>query len=155
LDKPIKIKTLKQLVTAWVRYRKTGGEYVTLSDDISRYWREQLGDLYEQFYTDVELGADVGLGWIKLYVDACKKMKVILDANPDLKLKVGQVKQKLGGLRMYVYLDPIDHPAKEAINAVVSCAYDEADRTCETCGDPGAACASGRIRISCAKHSRV
>lgn len=166
MDKPIKTKTLKQLVAAWVRYRKSGGEYVTLDEDISRYWREQLGDLYDQFYLDVDLGVGINIGWIKLYVDACKNIKTVLDANPTLRLKIGQVKQKLGGLRMYVNmwsvptpddptgLRPIGTPA-EVIGAIISAAVEEADRTCETCGEPGAAVAGRGIGIKCSKHARI
>jgi len=172
LDKPAKVKTLKQLTAAWVRYRKSGGsiDFSSLSDDIYRYWQEQLGDLLEQFYTDVENDVSIAPGWIKLYVDACKKMKTVLDNNPTLRLKVGQVKQKLGGLRIYVQtwsegvandphgdliLDPTDTAAKEAITAIVNAAVEEADRTCETCGEPGAAVSSGRIQVACSKHSRL
>lgn len=153
-----KVKTLKQLVAAWVRYRKSGGEYVNLSDDVDRYWREQLGDLYEQFYTDVDLDVSVGLGWIKLYVEACRKMKAVIDANPTVQLKVVQVKQKFGGLRIYAQVPgegaTVDL-VKKAINEIIKCAAEEADRTCEVCGDPGALVSGAGIRVSCSKHSRI
>ncbi len=166
MDKPPKTKTLKQLISAWVRYRKSGGDYSSLSDDIDRYWKEQLGDLYEQFYADVELGVGLGLGWIKLYVDACKNMKLVLDANPTLRLKVGQVKQKLGGLRIYVQTwferpegdagdSNVETDVAGVIHTIIEAAEEVADRTCETCGEPGAQNYGAGIRISCSKHSRI
>jgi hypothetical protein len=42
---------------------------------------------------------------------------------------VGQVKEKFGGLRVY-----LDCSAPDVVHDRIQAAYDEADRTCEDCG---------------------
>ena len=54
-----------------------------------------------------------------------------------------QVKEKLGGLRFYVF------PANDKIFAAVMAAREEADRTCEYCGTPGKLCEKGAIATCC------
>jgi hypothetical protein len=162
-------KTFKQLVAMNHRYwKKPSGDYMTIDDLNSKYIREQFGDLYEEFYASVDLGVSVRLGWIALYLDAVKKMKAILDANPTFKLEVKQVKQKFGQLRLYVrtwsalrddeehehLLDPSHEPLRAQIEAIVAEAEAIADHTCETCGAPGSITSSASIRVSCSKHSK-
>ena len=138
---------------------------------MDRYWKEQLGDLYEHFYTDVQLGASIGLGWIELYVNAAKKIKAVLDANPEFRCKIVQVKEKFGGLRLYtqmfsegmaddpdgdLLLDPRHNDLTGLIEAIITEAEEVASRTCETCGAPGCqVSATGWIHVACSKHSRL
>ena len=170
MDKSPPNETFKQLVSAWIRYRKEGGEYETLSDNIGAYWRDQLGNLYEMFYTDVKLGVSVGLGWIELYVKACKGMQEILTANPTFRIKVIQVKQKFGDLRIYArmwsegmpgdehgdhLLDPSHELLRDQVDAIITAAAIEATRTCEICGKPGAlVTTNGYYHIACTNHSK-
>jgi hypothetical protein len=55
---------------------------------------------------------------------------------PDRPLHVVQVKQKLGGLRVYV-LGGAAEPVREKLLALIREAEEEAERTCELCGQPG------------------
>lgn len=149
-------------------WKKPSGEYMTIDDLNSKYIREQFGDLYEEFYASVPLGVSLGLGWIALYVNAAKKMKALLDANPTFSLQVQQVKQKFGQLRIYVHiwsalrydeegehlLDPSHDPLSKQVDAIIAEAEEIADRTCETCGAPGSMVSSGRIHVACSKHAK-
>lgn len=70
---------------------------------------------------------DVGEGWHLLLVRAHEKM---LKADPNY--DVGQLKEKFGGLRIY-----LDSGFSDATDAIIREAEDVAIRTCEECGRPG------------------
>jgi hypothetical protein len=79
---------------------------------------------------------DVGPGWIHIIA---KLHNAIFLMNPNY--RIAQVKQKLGGLRYYIYLDPQESEdsknAKKIINNFIYLAEHQASETCEQCGEPG------------------
>lgn len=78
---------------------------------------------------------DCGQGWWSLIRDLDRDLKEIY---PDY--RVGQVKEKFGGLRFYI--DAVPEPVFDALQARIREAEAAASRTCEECGHPGA----GRVR---------
>jgi hypothetical protein len=69
---------------------------------------------------------DVGIGWkdiVQPVVDLCEQRGV----------KIAQIKEKFGSLR--IYLDSVSHD--DDINKAIEAAECKADITCEKCGDIG------------------
>jgi len=69
---------------------------------------------------------ECGPGWFSLINEALKKL---FKLNP--KLQILQIKEKFGGLRLYV-----SHCSSE-MNIVINEAKAKAEKTCELCGAPG------------------
>ena len=67
---------------------------------------------------------ECGPGWHPLIIDALTRIEALGNAN----LTVVQVKEKFGGLRIYLSL-----PNDEA-DAIIAAAEEEAFKTCEECG---------------------
>lgn len=93
---------------------------------------------------------DVEYGWRALLENLHEELFAIV---PNY--TVGQVKEKFGGLRVYLdYGDPLERTEAEA--ACVDLAEDliekyeeESYRTCEFCGEPGEPTADGWIKTLC------
>jgi hypothetical protein len=86
---------------------------------------------------------DIGPGWLPIIADALGKMLAI-----DPELEVRQIKQKLGGLRIYYRSG-----YWEELQAVVGEAERLCATTCEICGRRGGLCRSnGWIRTLCDAH---
>lgn len=85
-----------------------------------------------------------GDGWFQLLDTMCARLEVVRDVT-GLDVAFGQVKEKMGGLR--VYRGPITFPPGVSetnvtawagiIDAIISEAGREADNTCEETGDYG------------------
>ncbi|UBV20419.1 hypothetical protein H8Z59_24625 [Mycolicibacterium fortuitum] len=75
------------------------------------------------------LEASYGTGWQPIIDTLAADLAVI---DPDL--SVNQVKEKFGGLRVYVSATPAHH---DAVYARIEQAEQDAERTCERCGQPG------------------
>ena len=67
---------------------------------------------------------ECGPGWHPLIKDALTRIEALGIAN----LAILQVKEKFGGLRIYLSLD------NDETNAIITAAEDEAHKTCEECG---------------------
>ena len=67
---------------------------------------------------------ECGPGWHPLIKDALTRIEALGIAN----LAILQVKEKFGGLRIYLSLD------NDETNAIITAAEDEAHNTCEECG---------------------
>jgi hypothetical protein len=83
-------------------------------------------------------GLECGKGWYLIIEEAFNKMEEAIEKMPKKEQKIFkesfeilQVKEKLGGLRIYVnmYTDKIIEIIREA--------EEKAGQTCEICGDPG------------------
>lgn len=70
---------------------------------------------------------DVGPGWAEILIDLHEQLVKIA---PDY--DVGQVKEKFGGLRVY-----LDSGWSESVEALIDAAEFRASATCEACGRPG------------------
>jgi hypothetical protein len=86
---------------------------------------------------------DIGPGWLPIIADALGKMLAI-----DPELEVRQIKQKLGGLRIYYRSG-----YWEELQAIVGQAERLCATTCEICGRRGSPCSpNGWIRTLCDAH---
>lgn len=83
-------------------------------------------------------GFECGEGWYSIIEEAFDKIEETIEKMPKKEKKIFkqsfeilQIKQKLGGLRIYVnmYTD-------EIIKAIAD-AEEKAEKTCEICGNPG------------------
>ena len=73
-------------------------------------------------------GFECGDGWYKILHDLFTKIKE--SCRPD-GFEVIQVKEKFGGLRVYV------SSGTDEIYDLIDKAEKESEKTCETCGEPG------------------
>lgn len=87
-----------------------------------------------------------GEGWWPILVSLDADLRGIY---PEY--RVAQVKEKFGGLRFYPEIDP-PH-GRDDFWARIRQAEDEADRTCEVCGEPGTARSGGWIKTLCDEHA--
>lgn len=95
-----------------------------------------------------------GAGWHKILDKLLTELKA---HNVNLKYDVHQIKEKFGGLRVYL----AHHVMTDPIKRLIQEAEDEAARTCDICGEPGV-CMSDRrmdgmahtgwMRTRCEKH---
>jgi len=83
-------------------------------------------------------GFDCGEGWYPIIEEALDKMEKTIEKMPKKERKhfqkhfeIFQIKQKLGGLRIYVniYTNEIIEIIREA--------EEKAEKTCDVCGKPG------------------
>lgn len=96
-------------------------------------------DMRQRFpvlYRDCYCGCSVGGGWNGIVSKASAALAALgpVDTGDpviDGRLAVIQVKEKFGGLRIYLNFDT------EETDAIVKAAAEEAARTCEFCGNPG------------------
>lgn len=89
---------------------------------------------------------NVGKGWEQLL----RNMHAELTAL-DPSYQVTQVKEKLGGLRAYITIDPDTYPqAASIVRKYEALSY----QTCEVCGQPGTPSEPGRgwIKTECPAH---
>lgn len=87
-----------------------------------------------------------GDGWFSILDDLGKQLQALIEAEPEEKrrrYRVVQVKEKFGGLR--VYLDRYVEAMSDAIDA----AERASTTTCERCGDPGSICTVGWVQTLC------
>jgi hypothetical protein len=90
--------------------------------------------------------SDIGRGWLPIIVLALEKMSSI-----DPNYEVRQIKQKLGGLRLYYRAERYDRLREVVREAEILC-----EQTCEECGKPG--CIDGTrgwLRILCEEHAQA
>lgn len=81
--------------------------------------------------SDDELRRHIGPGWLPL----AKSVLSVLDLHD---FKLAQLKEKFGGLRIYVDAPPTATPGiKASIHAVLMAAENASFKTCEECGAPG------------------
>lgn len=88
-------------------------------------------------------GFECGNGWAGLINSTLNKLAVDC---PEA--RIAQVKEKLGGLRIYLE-DKLDEHAK----AIIRRTEESSLHVCETCGDAGKRIASdGWVRVRCETH---
>jgi hypothetical protein len=96
---------------------------------------------YEGYSLEFALES-VGPGWANLVKEVFSSKERF--GNP---VKIIQVKEKFGGLR--IYTDYVHNELDEVIREVEDKSY----RTCETCGSPGAPRKAGWIYTACNEHA--
>ena len=91
-------------------------------------------------------GIDVDDGWSEIMEKVCAQ----LDALDGNHIQFAQIKEKFGGLR--IYLDYIDDCPEEVWNAahdIINEAEELSYKTCEACGKPGEERGGGWIKVYC------
>jgi len=106
-------------------------------DDISKRRRTLLQGKYE-FLSPTPLteglmafGFECGDGWLPILEDLFEKIDQEVKKAALSSFKVIQVKEKFGGLRVYV------SEGNDSIEALIDAASSKAAVTCEDCGKPG------------------
>lgn len=84
-------------------------------------------------------GVECGDGWFKIIDEACEELSKLQG------IQFSQVKEKFGGLRLY--LDTYDEGG--VADKIIHKAEKESYKTCENCGKPGKPNKSGWISTLC------
>ena len=112
-----------------------------MADEVSE---DDLAGIRARFLPGWCGSLDVGPGWYRLIVDLDRELGAI---DPGYQLV--QVKEKFGGLRYYVELEP-DRP-RPGFDELIRAAERRSERTCEQCGRGGGLTRRGSwVRTLCA-----
>lgn len=119
-----------------------------LHDDFPRLYR----DRHE---SSMQRGFECGDGWFDLIYKLSQDIEAAArDAGlePDSSdwPRCRQVKEKLGGIRFYVF-----NCSNERIRALIDSAYEQSRKTCEYCGKPGERATDGGIAAMCPEHAKL
>jgi hypothetical protein len=102
-------------------------------------------------------GFDVGNGWRKLIENLLKELGEFSKQN-HFSIKILQVKEKLGGLRVYIRLfSESKRDLKSTFDEVYNIIYTTEDKSyeiCEVCGKPGGTSKGGWKISLCPKHMK-
>ncbi len=99
--------------------------------------RRALQDKYEFLHPQdlmhglMAFGFECGDGWLPILEDLFAKIDEIVKKDKIEHFQVVQVKEKFGGLSVYV------HGGNDEINQLIRQAEKKADKTCEVCGYAG------------------
>ncbi|MGA7928710.1 MAG: hypothetical protein WCA20_22285 [Candidatus Sulfotelmatobacter sp.] len=110
-------------------------------------WFNTKGDVR---YTAMPWGFCVGDGWFDTLWRLCEDLKPLVaefEVAGGPKFEVLQVKEKSGGLRVYVNCD-----RNEAIQQRIGIAIQESLHTCEICGQPGKQHSGDWSKTLCDEH---
>lgn len=97
---------------------------------------------------------DVGEGWTPLLIKTFSKIKDSYERE-DLDFTTFipmQVKEKFGGLRIYV--GDVPDILYDEVNEIIDQAEDESYIICERCGKPGQLYTDGWWKTLCKEHAR-
>lgn len=118
-----------------------------LFDDFPRLYR----DRHE---SSMQRGFECGDGWFDLIyklsqdIEAAAHDAGLEPDSPDWP-RCRQVKEKLGGIRFYVF-----NCSNERIRALIDSAYEQSCKTCEYCGKPGERATDGGKAAMCPEHAK-
>lgn len=93
------------------------------------------------------VGFAIGEGWRAILIDLLAELQVIVRREELTTFRIEQVKQKLGGLRVYV------RPFLPEVRQAIDRAEERAAATCEFCGRPGKLRMGPYIQTLCDKHA--
>ncbi len=102
-----------------------------LSANFPNLYRDRNADKNK---SSMHWGFECGSGWYPLLNRASAKLEKLILELPENKrkfYKATQVKQKFGGLRLYMY------DRTQAMKDILADVEEESFRTCEACGRPG------------------
>jgi hypothetical protein len=89
-------------------------------------------------------------GWFAILWRLCEDLEPLvaeLEQASGSPFEVLQVKEKFGGMRVYV------NDANDAIRQRIETAIQESFHTCEVCGQPGTLREGGWIKTLCDEHA--
>jgi len=123
-----------------------------LAKDFPLLYVDMHGD---PMITCLSRGVETGPGWYDLVYNLSEKLQQLIATLPEDKrkdYKVVQVKQKFGGLRVYM------HKSTNEIHNLIDAAAELSFKTCETCGQPGQLCGDWKknewLYTSCKEHAK-
>ncbi len=137
------MNSLSEYLRLLENHQDTYTEAMRLHDETFNPFR----DMFKQSF-----GVSTNPGWYPLV----KKLLLDFRALPqeDGMVRINQIKEKFGGLRVYVEVSGSDG-FKERVRDMIEQAEKEASRTCEFCSNPGVLRTSGWMRVTCEKHSKI
>ena len=91
-------------------------------------------------------GIATGNGWYHLIDGLCAQLQRETDQDGAPQIIATQVKEKFGGLRVYVGTSEGKY---EAVENAISLAEGLSFRTCEKCGEPGSPGGKGWVKTLC------
>ena len=94
---------------------------------------------YPVLYKNFEDRFYCGSGWYELLRELSHDLSNVISNTPGLKVSIDQIKEKFGGLRFYVDIDPetSDDTIRKTIWELVSKYEDKSYEVCEETGKPG------------------
>ncbi len=95
-------------------------------------------------------GFECGDGWFDLLDDVSRKLERAIEALPAEEREhtyAQQVKEKFGGLRLYL------SSGTDEMYAAIDQAEELSQRTCEVCGAPGEPRGGGWVKTLCSDHA--
>lgn len=132
--------------------------------------QETLISKFPKVADNIRLGVAVRLGWLPLLETCLSEMNEIVEANAGYHIKIAQIKEKFGGLRIYAHFfsegaEPNEfgmpglteeHKAlSPKVMEIIHRAEDAADKTCDICGKEGhARSLQGWHAVRCDKHAK-
>lgn len=133
------------------------GEIIKQTREYERgTWRQALRERYPSWlrYEDLPWGFRVHDGWQGLIEAALHEVSEIVggpEGAPDL--RIIEVKEKFGQLRIYVNYGDMPEAQREAVHAILREAEERSADVCEVCGAPGKLVRSGAWwHTACPKH---
>lgn len=125
-------------------------------------WRDQLIARYPDLFRRTVRGQEITTGyprvddgWREIVEKALERMAAAVQGQPRGSLQVVQIKEKLGGLRLYYNAGRLDPAAVAKVEEAVDLAEARADCTCEVCGRAGRLFNNdGSLATRCEMHGR-
>lgn len=99
-------------------------------------WFKDIGEKYPTALGDVTCGADCGPGWQNI-------LEPVLECCEKYGIEIVQIKQKFGGLRVYI------EGGNSEIERLIRNAETLSFTICEQCGAPGKLGGRGWVRVRC------
>lgn len=121
------------------------------NDKLEGLWL-QLKEPYRHLFAERHLGDNVGAGWWKPVLEVLHQVDGLLAREPSASFKVIQLKEKFGGIRLYVDITGSDEFYRECQD-VIKHLEESAAKTCEICGQPGSIRHEGWLKTLCDHHA--
>lgn len=126
-----------------------------MNEALSKKLLDDFPHLYrDRHASSMQRGFECGDGWFDLIyklsqdIEAAARDAGLEPDSPDWP-RCRQVKEKLGGIRFYVF-----NCSNERIRALIDSAYERSCKTCELCGRPGELVTDGGMATLCPDHAR-
>lgn len=113
---------------------------------------DALVSLYPSLFPDGPLsrGFEISEGWASVLELLFERLQQILASEPGSQIKVVQVKEKFGVLRVYLDTGNVSERIRIQIAEAVALAEQATRSICEVCGNPGVQVSrAGYLRVRC------
>jgi len=115
-------------------------EFTDKYPKLFKHHRNVCGERESKAIPPIWFGLECADGWYSILAEAFEKLS-------KFDVEIFQVKEKFGGLRIYVDDKPLEY-AKE-IGDIIHAAEEKAWDTCEYCGKPGERRGGGWLKTLC------